>query len=142
MNEQVLKKAGLKATLPRLRVLEILQNSNKTHFSAEDIHKELMFKKYHIGLSTVYRVLAQFESAKLLVSNTFSDNISIFELNTGKHHDHMVCKKCGKIVEFLDETIEKRQSKIAKQKGYKITNHVLFIYGICPDCQTHIKATH
>ncbi|MDF1757441.1 MAG: ferric iron uptake transcriptional regulator [Legionellaceae bacterium] len=129
-----LKNVGLKITMPRLKILQILEQSSDHHLSAEDVYKALLDMGEDVGLATVYRVLTQFESAGLINRHNFSGGYFVFELNQNEHHDHLVCTKCGKIEEFLDDTIEKRQNLIAKNAGYKITDHVLNIYGICPDC--------
>lgn len=135
MTSKELKQAGLKATLPRLRVLEIMESSGERHFSAEDIYRALIDQGEDVGLATVYRVLTQFESAGLVCRHHFEGGISVFELNQGDHHDHMLCVKCGRVEEFIDEVIEKRQCAIAEKAGYTMTDHSLYIYGICPDCQ-------
>ena len=135
MDSTELKKAGLKATLPRLKILEFLENSEVRHMSAEDVYKSLLETGEEVGLATVYRVLTQFESAGLVVRHHFEGGQSVFEMAQGKHHDHILCVKCGKVDEFVDETIEDRQKKIADQKGYTMTDHSLYIYGICPECQ-------
>jgi len=135
VNNSDLKKAGLKATLPRLKILELLELDESRHMSAEDVYKKLLATGEDVGLATVYRVLTQFESAGLVSRHHFDGGHSVFELNQGKHHDHLVCVQCGKIEEFLEETIEKCQHKVAEKLGYKMTDHSLYIYGICPDCQ-------
>ncbi len=136
MGSQDLKKAGLKATLPRIRVLQILENGHKRHMSAEDVYKALLDAGEDVGLATVYRVLTQFESAQLVVRHHFEGGQSVFELNEGGHHDHIVCTQCGKVVEFMDEPIEQRQRKVAEQAGFAIRDHSLILYGDClnPDC--------
>ncbi len=135
MESSDLKKVGLKATLPRLKILEILESNPVRHMSAEDVYKALLKTDEEIGLATVYRVLTQFESANLVKRLHFDSGHSVFELEQGQHHDHIVCVKCGKVEEFLDETIEERQRLIAKDKGFTITDHSLYIYGLCGDCQ-------
>ena len=136
MSSQDLKKAGLKATLPRIRVLQILESGEKRHMSAEDVYKALLDAGEDVGLATVYRVLTQFESAQLVVRHHFEGGQSVFELNEGGHHDHIVCGQCGKVVEFMDETIEQRQRQVAEQAGFAIRDHSLILYGDClnPDC--------
>ena len=129
-----LKKAGLKVTTPRLKILEIMEQAQDHHLSAEDIYRTLIETDGEIGLATVYRVLTQFEEAGLVVKHNFEGGQSVFELDHGKHHDHLVCVKCGRVEEFVDEVIEKRQQEIAKQAGYAITDHSLNIYGICRQC--------
>jgi Fur family ferric uptake transcriptional regulator len=138
MNQsQQIKEAGLKVTVPRVKILSILQTTKQRHLSAEDVYKELLAAGEDIGLATVYRVLTQFESAGILVRHHFEGGQSVFELNRGGHHDHLVCVKCGQILEFVEELIEERQRAIAEQKGFKIEDHSLVIYGICPKCQGH-----
>jgi Fur family ferric uptake transcriptional regulator len=133
---QDLKKAGLKATLPRLKVLNLFENSDVRHMSAEDVYKVLLAEGEDIGLATVYRVLTQFESAGILVRHHFESGKAVFELNQGGHHDHLVCQQCGKVVEFFDEEIEKRQEKVAAQRGFKVRDHSLYLYADCmdPEC--------
>lgn len=131
MENKDLKRAGLKVTLPRMKILEILENSNNKHMSAEDIYKVLLDLGEEIGLATIYRVLTQFESAGLVIRHHFETGQAVFELESGKHHDHLICVKCGKIVEFLDESIESKQKEIAKKNGFRISDHSLIIYGIC-----------
>lgn len=126
-----LKKVGLKITLPRMKILELLEASAHMHQTAEDIYKALLDAGEEIGLATVYRVLTQFESAGLVNRHHFESGQAVFELNQGGHHDHLVCVKCGKVVEFVDETIEERQRKIASDNGFTITEHSLIIYGNC-----------
>jgi len=134
LDKQELHKAGLKATLPRLNILQILEKAPKQHMSAEDIYRALLDSQYDIGLATVYRVLAQFETAGLIVRHNFEGGHSVFELNHGDHHDHLVCVRCGKVEEFHDEIIEERQQQVAERAGYHITAHALNIYGICALC--------
>jgi len=131
MENTDIKKAGLKVTLPRLKVLEIFENSGERHLSAEDIYKRLMMKGEEVGLATIYRVLTQFEAAHLLIRHNFEGGTSVFELNQGGHHDHIVCAQCGHVEEFYDEIIEKRQHEVAKQHHFDITDHSLIIYGKC-----------
>ncbi len=135
MESQDLKKAGLKATLPRLRILQLLEKNPQQHMTAEEVYKALLEIGEDVGLATVYRVLTQFESAGLVLRHHFEGGLSVFELNEGYHHDHLVCIKCGKIVEFVDEIIERQQCTIAQQHHFEITEHYLYIYGICPQCQ-------
>jgi len=135
MDQQELKKAGLKATLPRLRILDILENSAQRHMSAEDVYKALIDAGEEVGLATVYRVLTQFESAGLVRRHNFEGGHAVFELDEGEHHDHLLCVKCGRIEEFLDEIIEERQVKIAREAGFEMTDHAMYIYGICGDCR-------
>ena len=128
-----LKKAGLKVTLPRMKILELLEASQERHQSAEDIYKALLDAGEEIGLATVYRVLTQFEGAGLVNRHHFEGGQAVFELNQGGHHDHMVCLKCGKVTEFFDETIEDRQKKIAQEHNFEITDHSMILYGHCTD---------
>lgn len=134
MENQDIRKAGLKVTLPRVKILEILENSDARHVSAEDVYKELLANGEEIGLATVYRVLTQFEGAGLVERHQFDGGHSVFELNRGDHHDHMVCIQCGTVEEFYDDSIEKRQQEIARKKGFEISDHSLVIYGICKNC--------
>jgi Fur family ferric uptake transcriptional regulator len=134
-----LKKLGLKATLPRLKILEILEDSELRHMSAEEVYKALLDSGEEIGLATVYRVLTQFEAAGLVSRHHFEGGHSVFELDDGKHHDHLMCVKCGKIEEFIDETIESRQRAIAEKFNFEMTDHCLYIYGVCPECQEKMK---
>ncbi len=137
MENRDLKRAGLKVTLPRMKILEILESSDKRHLSAEDIYKELLGAGEEIGLATVYRVLTQFQDAGLVIRHHFEKGQAVFELERGKHHDHLICVKCGKIVEFVDESIETKQKEIANKNGFQISDHSLIIYGICnsDNCQ-------
>lgn len=135
MKNQDLKKVGLKITSPRLKIINILEQSENHHLSAEDIHQALIKTGEDIGLATVYRVLTQFEAASLVTKHHFEGGHSVFELNQGEHHDHLVCVKCGKVAEFFDELIEQQQKFIAHQSGFNMTDHSLTIYGICQDCQ-------
>lgn len=129
MSTQDIKTAGLKITLPRTKVLELLKNDPDRHYSAEDIYKILLEQGEEIALATVYRVLTQFETAELVTRHHFEGGQAVFELNDGEHHDHMVDVKTGKIVEFYDEQIEKLQMAIAKKHGFKITDHTMILYG-------------
>ena len=135
MDSQDLKNAGLKATLPRLKILNFLHASPVRHMSAEDVYKAMLETGEDVGLATVYRVLTQFESAGLVTRHHFDEGHSVFELNLGEHHDHILCVKCGRVDEFFDEVIEERQHEIAKKQGYTMTDHALVVYGVCPDCQ-------
>jgi len=130
-----LKKAGLKITNPRRKILEIMETTKDHHMSAENIYRLLLDSGEEIGLATVYRVLTQFEEAGLVSRHNFEGDQSVFELDHGEHHDHLVCVKCGKVEEFVDDMIESRQEEIAKKAGYQITEHSLNIYGICGKCQ-------
>ncbi|OUV63295.1 MAG: ferric iron uptake transcriptional regulator [Gammaproteobacteria bacterium TMED119] len=137
MENQDLRRAGLKVTLPRMKILEILESSSKPHLSAEDIYRMLMDSDEDIGLATVYRVLTQFETAGLVIRHHFEGGQGVFELDRGKHHDHLICIKCGKIIEFVNADIEEQQHQIAEQEGFTITDHSLIIYGECnkKDCE-------
>jgi len=132
---QELRNAGLKVTLPRVKILQLLENSETRHLSAEDVYKALIEADEDVGLATVYRVLTQFESAGLVMRHHFEGGHSVFELSTMEHHDHLVCSKCGIVEEFYDEVIETQQEKIAKKFGFEITDHSLYLYGICGACQ-------
>ena len=126
-----LRKAGLKVTLPRLKILEILENSQTRHMSAEEIYKKLIDSSEDIGLATVYRVLTQFEAAGLVSRHHFEDGMAVFEINHGTHHDHIVCMDCGLVEEFVDPEIETRQTSIAQRLGFRIAEHSLVLYGRC-----------
>ncbi len=135
MESSDLKKAGLKVTLPRMKILELLEASSVRHQSAEDIYRALLDDGEEIGLATVYRVLTQFESAGLVERHHFESGQAVFELSEKGHHDHIVCVSCGKVEEFYDEMIETRQREVATEKGFTVTDHSLTLYGKCPDCQ-------
>ena len=126
-----LKSVGLKATLPRLKVLSLFENSKERHLSAEDVYKVLLNSGDDVGLATVYRVLTQFEQAGLLVRHHFEGGKAVFELNHGTHHDHIVCMQCGAVEEFCDDKIETLQHKVAEERGFKIKEHSLYIYADC-----------
>ena len=136
-----LKKAGLKATLPRLKILSILEDASARHMTAEDVYKHLLADGEQVGLATVYRVLTQFEGAGLVVRHNFEGGRSVFEVNSGSHHDHMVCLECGKIFEFYDTAIEERQHKIAAKAGFHIDDHSLYLYGMCEGMKKHGKCS-
>lgn len=129
-----LKNLGLKATTPRLKILEIFQTSSQRHLSAEDVYRILLAEQLDIGLATVYRVLTQFEQAGLLVRNNFESGKAIFELNEGSHHDHLVCISCGLVEEFFDAAIERRQQAIAALHNFTLEDHALALYGLCASC--------
>ncbi len=131
-----LKNAGLKVTMPRLKILNLFENSAVRHLTAEDVYRILLTEGEDVGLATVYRVLTQFEAAGLLVRHHFEGDKSIFELNQGNHHDHLVCLQCGKVEEFCDPDIEKRQEKIARERGFAIREHSLYLFADCTkaDC--------
>lgn len=126
-----LHKAGLKITLPRLKVLNLFENNENHHLSAEDVFKQLLASGEDVSLATVYRVLTQFELSGILVRHNFEGGKSVFELNHGEHHDHIVCMQCGHLEEFFDSAIEARQKKIAAEHGFTIHDHSLYIYGDC-----------
>ncbi|MFN7276987.1 MAG: ferric iron uptake transcriptional regulator, partial [Betaproteobacteria bacterium] len=126
-----LKNIGLKATLPRLKILNLFENSDQRHLTAEEVYKLLMAEGMDVGLATVYRVLTQFEQAGLLARHHFESGKAVFELNEGGHHDHLVCLQCGHVEEFYDPQIEKRQEEIARERGFAIHEHSLQLYGSC-----------
>src|SRR5437867_2322225 len=131
-----LKNAGLKATLPRLKVINVFEHSKVRHLTAEDVYRQLLADGLDVGLATVYRVLTQFEQAGLLVRHHFESGKAVFELNEGGHHDHLVCLQCGRVEEFFDPEIEKRQNKIARERGFEISEPALYLYAECvtPHC--------
>jgi Fur family ferric uptake transcriptional regulator len=131
MESEELKKAGLKATLPRLRILSILEQNAERHLSAEDVYKALLEAGDETAFATVYRVLTQFEGAGLVIRHNFEGGHAVFELDSGEHHDHIVCVDCAAVVEFMDDTIEERQEEIARKQGFRIADHSLVIYGHC-----------
>lgn len=131
MEPRELREAGLKVTLPRLKILEMLERSPTRHLSAEDMYRMLLDQGEDIGLATVYRVLTQFEAAGLVMRHHFEGGHAVFELQQPTHHDHIVCVRCGKVDEFVDEMIEKRQREKAKELGYTLTEHSLIMYGNC-----------
>ena len=137
MNQtEEIKNSGLKATLPRIKILEVFQNAGQRHMTAEDVYKALLIEGADIGLATVYRVLTQFEQAGLLSRNHFETGKSVFELNQGHHHDHLVCLTCGRVEEFFDPQIEERQHAIARERGFELQEHSLALYAACSkkDC--------
>ena len=131
-----LKSSGLKATLPRLKILEVFQQASQRHMTAEDVFKVLLMEGADIGLATVYRVLMQFEQAGLLSRSHFESGKSVFELNEGQHHDHLVCVTCGRVEEFYDAEIEQRQRAVADARGFSLQDHALSLYAVCTkaDC--------
>lgn len=135
MTEQDLKRVGLKTTSPRVKILKIFEESSSRHLSAEDVFHKLIEAGSVVSLATVYRVLTQFEGAGLLTRLHFEGDRSVYELNQGEHHDHLVCLRCGRVDEFVDDTIEQRQSKIAKDAGYEMVEHALNIFGVCSSCK-------
>ena len=136
-----LKKAGLKATLPRLKILNILESAKVRHMTAEDVYKQMLAGGEEVGLATVYRVLTQFEQAGLVIRHNFEGGRAVFELNQGHHHDHMVCVECGKVFEFHDATIEERQRKVAEKAGFVMDEHSLYIYGACQGMRRNGKCS-
>ena len=123
-----LKKAGLKVTLPRLRILELLESGDKAHLSAEEIYRKLIGAGEEVGLATVYRVLTQFEQAGICIRHNFEEGHAVYELTPSDHHDHMVCLETGDVIEFADDVIEERQKKLAKEEGYEIVDHSMVLY--------------
>ncbi|HZE90565.1 MAG TPA: ferric iron uptake transcriptional regulator [Rhizobacter sp.] len=140
-NADDLKSSGLKATLPRIKILEVFQNTTQRHMTAEDVFKALLHEGADIGLATVYRVLMQFEQAGILSRNHFESGKSVFEMNEGKHHDHLVCLDCSRVEEFYDPEIEKRQKSVAHTRGFELQDHALSLYAVCTkkNCQYKTK---
>ena len=136
-----LKSSGLKATLPRLKILEVFQRATQRHMTAEDVFKVLLTEGADVGLATVYRVLMQFEQAGLLTRSNFESGKAVFELNEGQHHDHLVCLTCGRVEEFFDAEIEQRQRAIATERGFALQEHSLSLYATCtkPNCEHRSK---
>ena len=134
-----LKNSGLKATLPRIKILEVFQRTARRHMTAEDVYKALLADGADIGLATVYRVLMQFEQAGLLTRSNFESGKSVFELNEGQHHDHLVCLTCGRVEEFLDPEIEQRQRAIAQERGFELQEHALALYARCTKAQCEYR---
>lgn len=132
--EPELRNAGLKATLPRMLVLEIIRRSQLRHLSAEDVYKRLLEQGQDVGLATVYRVLSQLEGAGLLLRHVFDGVKAVFEINEGGHHDHLICLSCGRVDEFSNDAIEKLQREVAQAKGYVLADHRLALFGHCPEC--------
>lgn len=143
-SEKELKSAGLKATGPRMRILELFEdalvNGPNRHLTAEDVYKQLVAEEFDVGLATVYRVLSQFESAGLIVRRYFGNDRATYEMDDGSHHDHIVCTRCGRVEEFVDEEIERRQREIAHRLGFELEDHALSLYGICEECRKKEKA--
>ncbi len=141
MENQDLRRAGLKVTAPRVKILEILAHAPAHHLSAEAIYKKLLESNEDIGLATVYRVLTQFEAAGLVTRHHFEGGMAVFEMNRGDHHDHVVCVDCGKVEEFTDEAIEQLQAQAAARLGFTIADHALILYGHCAraDCPSRKK---
>ena len=141
-NIDELKSTGLKATLPRLKILEIFQGNARRHMSAEDVYRVLLEEGSDVGLATVYRVLSQFEHAEILSRSHFEGGKAVFELNAGQHHDHLVCLDCGKVEEFYDAEIEQRQHAVAATKGFAIADHALSLYAHCTTQACPHRPTH
>ena len=137
--ETNLKKAGLRTTVPRLKILEIFSQSEQRHMSAEEVYRHLLEDDEEIGLATVYRVLTQFEVAGLLQKHTFRDNKAVFELDSGEHHDHMICLSCGRVEEFHNHEVEKLQLDICEKAGFKLNYHEMNLYGSCSQCADDSK---
>lgn len=138
---QDLRRAGLKVTLPRIKILELLENAQHHHMSAEDVYKSLIEQGEDVGLATVYRVLTQFEQVGIVQRHNFENNLSVFEIARDEHHDHLVCDQCGKIVEFYDKDIEKLQEKVADEFGFQLSGHSLILYGVCNEETCRSNAT-
>ena len=138
---QSLKSMGLKATFPRLKILELFEKGTLRHMTAEDVYRTLVAENMDIGLATVYRVLTQFEQAGLLERHFFESGRAVFEINHGKHHDHLVCVDCGRVEEFYDPEIERRQNLVASERGFAIQDHALYLYAQCikTDCPSRNK---
>ncbi len=139
MGSKEIKQAGLKVTLPRMKILNMLQHQRNTHLTAEEIYRALVESGEEVGLATVYRVLTQFESSGLVKRHHFESGQSVFEINRGGHHDHILCVDCGRIEEFCDDVIEMRQREVARQLGFELSEHCLILYGHCArsDCSHH-----
>lgn len=138
-NIDELKSTGLKATLPRLKIMEIFQKGDQRHMTAEDVFRVLLQERSDIGLATVYRVLTQFEQAGILRRTHFEGGKAMFELDEGQHHDHLVCTSCGTVEEFYDAEIERRQQMIATEKGWTFQDHAMSLYGLCTACGAKAK---
>ena len=139
--QQSLKNMGLKATLPRMKILDLFQRSDERHLTAEDVYRLLLDEELDVGLATVYRVLTQFEQAGLLKRHHFESGKAVFELNEGDHHDHIVCLSWGKVEEFFDPVIEQHQHQVAERLGYELRDHAMHLYGICssPECRQKLN---
>lgn len=141
-NSQNLKNIGLKATYPRLKILDLFQTADQRHQTAEDVYRHLMAEGMDIGLATVYRVLTQFEQAGLLERHYFESGKAVFELNEGRHHDHLVCLQCGRVEEFFDPEIERRQNAVATERGFAVKEHALYLYAECLKTDCPYKTEH
>jgi len=135
MDAEDLKSAGLKVTLPRLKILEVLEKSSNHHMSAEDIYRVLMEQRQDVGVATIYRVLTQFEESGIVNKLNFENNQAVYELSNVEHHDHLVCVKCSTIIEFQDDVIEQHQLQIANKYDFQLTDHSLYLYGLCKNCK-------
>jgi len=135
MDAEDLKSAGLKVTLPRLKILEVLEKSSNHHMSAEDIYRVLMEQHQDVGVATIYRVLTQFEESGIVNKLNFENNQAVYELSNVEHHDHLVCVKCSTIIEFQDDVIEQHQLQIANKYDFQLTDHSLYLYGLCKNCK-------
>jgi len=135
MDAEDLKCVGLKVTLPRLKILEVLERSSNHHLSAEDIYRALMEQHEEVGVATIYRVLTQFEESGIINKLNFENNQAVYELSNVDHHDHLVCVKCNTIIEFQDDVIEQHQLQIANKYGFQLTDHSLYLYGLCKTCK-------
>ena len=135
MDAEDLKSAGLKVTLPRLKILEVLEKSFNHHLTVEDIYRVLIEQNKEINVATIYRVLSQFEESGIVNKLNFENNQSVYELSNVEHHDHLVCVKCNKIIEFQDDVIERHQLQIANKYGFQLTDHSLYLYGLCKICK-------
>lgn len=130
-NTEQLKTMGLKATGPRLKILNLFEHADQRHLTAEDVYRLLVLENVDVGLATVYRVLTQFEQAGLLIRHHFDNDKAVYELNQGGHHDHLLCIQCGKVEEFYDPEIEKRQARVARERGFEVHEHALYLYADC-----------
>ena len=135
MDAEDLKSAGLKVTLPRLKILEVLEKNSNHHLSAEDIYRILIDQKEEVGVATIYRVLSQFEESGIVQKLNFENNQAVYELCGAEHHDHLVCVKCNRIIEFQDDIIEEHQIQIAEKYEFELTDHSLYLFGLCNDCR-------
>jgi Fur family ferric uptake transcriptional regulator len=135
MTSEDLRRAGLKVTLPRLKIMKILENTEEKHLRAEDVYKILLAAGEEVGLATVYRVLTQFEAAGIVRRHHFDGNHALFELERGHHHDHVLCVHCGTVEEFMNEEIESLQQTVAEKLGYQLTDHSMTLYGLCAKCR-------
>jgi Fur family ferric uptake transcriptional regulator len=131
-----LNTVGLKATLPRLKVLQVFHSHERRHLTAEDVHRRMVEQNSDVGLATVYRVLAQLTDVGILARSVFESGTAVYEVHQGKHHDHLICLECGRVDEFVDEVIEERQKAVAQSSGYALAQHQLALYGYCPACRT------